>query len=57
LKIKRVNVSGTVLGNGALRADLHPAPGSEFLKPAVEAAYRKELVLGEDDQAGSITRP
>src|SRR5436309_7527472 len=41
----------SVLGTGALALIGIRLPGIEFLNQRVEAAYRKELVLGEDDPA------
>jgi len=41
----------SVLGTGALALIGIRLPGIEFFNQRVEAAYRKELVLGEDDQA------
>src|SRR3981189_59671 len=40
----------SVLGTGALALIGIRLPGIEFFNQRVEAAYRKELVLGEDDQ-------
>jgi peptide/bleomycin uptake transporter len=40
-----------VLGTGALALIGIRLPGIEFFNQRVEAAYRKELVLGEDDAA------
>jgi peptide/bleomycin uptake transporter len=40
-----------VLGTGALALIGIRLPGIEFFNQRVEAAYRKELVLGEDDSA------
>jgi len=40
-----------VLGTGALALIGIRLPGIEFFNQRVEAAYRKELVLGEDDPA------
>ena len=40
-----------VLGTGALALIGIKLPGIEFFNQRVEAAYRKELVLGEDDPA------
>ena len=44
-------VAWSVLGTGALALIGIRLPGIEFFNQRVEAAYRKELVLGEDDQA------
>jgi peptide/bleomycin uptake transporter len=41
----------SVLGTGALALIGIRLPGIEFFNQRVEAAYRKELVLGEDDPA------
>jgi len=41
----------SVLGTGALALIGIRLPGIEFFNQRVEAAYRKELVLGEDDAA------
>jgi peptide/bleomycin uptake transporter len=41
----------SVLGTGALALIGIRLPGIEFFNQRVEAAYRKELVLGEDDEA------
>jgi peptide/bleomycin uptake transporter len=41
----------SVLGTGALALIGIKLPGIEFFNQRVEAAYRKELVLGEDDPA------
>src|SRR6202041_3070866 len=41
----------SVLGTGALALIGIRLPGIEFFNQRVEAAYRKELVLGEDDSA------
>src|SRR5262249_54930044 len=41
----------SVVGTGALALIGIRLPGIEFLNQRVEAAYRKELVLGEDDPA------
>jgi peptide/bleomycin uptake transporter len=41
----------SVLGTGVLALIGIRLPGIEFFNQRVEAAYRKELVLGEDDQA------
>ena len=41
----------SVLGTGALALIGIKLPGIEFFNQRVEAAYRKELVLGEDDAA------
>src|SRR5437868_13928928 len=41
----------SVLGTGALALIGIRLPGIEFFNQRVEAAYRKELVLGEDDRA------
>src|SRR5271154_376252 len=41
----------SVLGTGALALIGIRLPGIEFANQRVEAAYRKELVLGEDDAA------
>src|ERR1700758_2025944 len=41
----------SILGTGVLALIGIRLPGIEFLNQRVEAAYRKELVLGEDDQA------
>src|SRR3979411_61599 len=41
----------SVLGTGALALIGIRLPGIEFFNQRVEAAYRKELVLGEDDTA------
>jgi peptide/bleomycin uptake transporter len=41
----------SVLGTGALALIGIRLPGIEFFNQRVEAAYRKELVLGEDDNA------
>jgi peptide/bleomycin uptake transporter len=43
----------SVLGTGALALIGIRLPGIEFFNQRVEAAYRKELVLGEDDPARS----
>jgi len=42
-------VGWSVLGTGALALIGIRLPGIEFFNQRVEAAYRKELVLGEDD--------
>jgi peptide/bleomycin uptake transporter len=42
-------VAWSVLGTGALALIGIRLPGIEFFNQRVEAAYRKELVLGEDD--------
>jgi peptide/bleomycin uptake transporter len=42
-------VTWSVLGTGALALIGIRLPGIEFFNQRVEAAYRKELVLGEDD--------
>src|SRR5205814_4923273 len=39
----------SILGTGALALIGIRLPGIEFFNQRVEAAYRKELVLGEDD--------
>jgi len=44
-------VSGRCSGPGALALIGIRLPGIEFFNQRVEAAYRKELVLGEDDAA------
>lgn len=44
-------VGWSVLGTGALALIGIRLPGIEFMNQRVEAAYRKELVLGEDDPA------
>jgi len=44
-------VAWSVLGTGALALIGIRLPGIEFFNQRVEAAYRKELVLGEDDPA------
>src|SRR4030081_3592815 len=44
-------VTWSVLGTGALALIGIRLPGIEFFNQRVEAAYRKELVLGEDDPA------
>ena len=41
----------SIVGTGALALIGIRLPGIEFLNQRVEAAYRKELVLGEDDPA------
>jgi peptide/bleomycin uptake transporter len=41
----------SIVGTGALALIGIRLPGIEFLNQRVEAAYRKELVLGEDDSA------
>ena len=41
----------SILGTGVLALIGIRLPGIEFFNQRVEAAYRKELVLGEDDQA------
>jgi peptide/bleomycin uptake transporter len=41
----------SILGTGALALIGIKLPGIEFFNQRVEAAYRKELVLGEDDPA------
>ena len=41
----------SVLGTGVLALIGIRLPGIEFFNQRVEAAYRKELVLGEDDPA------
>ena len=41
----------SVFGTGALALIGIRLPGIEFFNQRVEAAYRKELVLGEDDPA------
>ena len=41
----------SILGTGILALTGIRLPGIEFLNQRVEAAYRKELVLGEDDPA------
>jgi len=46
-------VAWSVLGTGALALIGIRLPGIEFFNQRVEAAYRKELVLGEDDPARS----
>jgi peptide/bleomycin uptake transporter len=45
----------SVLGTGALALIGIRLPGIEFFNQRVEAAYRKELVLGEDDPARADT--
>jgi peptide/bleomycin uptake transporter len=44
-------VAWSVLGTGLLALIGIKLPGIEFFNQRVEAAYRKELVLGEDDPA------
>ena len=44
-------VAWSVLGTAALALIGIKLPGIEFFNQRVEAAYRKELVLGEDDPA------
>ncbi|MEH2489147.1 peptide antibiotic transporter SbmA [Bradyrhizobium sp. AZCC 2230] len=44
----------SILGTGVLALIGIRLPGIEFLNQRVEAAYRKELVLGEDDPARAI---
>jgi peptide/bleomycin uptake transporter len=44
-------VAWSVLGTGVLALIGIKLPGIEFFNQRVEAAYRKELVLGEDDPA------
>src|SRR5215813_12322180 len=47
----KVPPSGSRMGTGVLALIGIRLPKIEFLNQRVEAAYRKELVLGEDDPA------